>query len=192
MIFEGVISTRNADASAHVTPMGFEREGGRVVIAPFVPSQTLDNLAGNGAAVMNLTDDVGVIAGCLTGRRDWPVVAANVITGWRLATVLTHLEVMVERRSGTPERPRFECNIVHEACHAPFRGYNRAQAAVVEAAILISRLDWIAPEKFAAEMTYLSIAVTKTGGPREREAWQWLLDAAAAHPRHRFQLDVTV
>ena len=189
MIFEGVITTRNANGSAHVTPMGFERDGYHIVIAPFVPSTTLNNIAREGKAVMNLTDDVRVIAGCLTGRRDWPVVVADVIEGWRLSACLAHLELAVEQRYGHNERPRFACRIVHEVSHAAFRGFNRAQGAVVEAAILISRLDWIAPEKLALEMAYLNIAVSKTAGPWELTAWQWLLAAAAEHPRHHLQLE---
>jgi hypothetical protein len=31
----------------------------------------------------------------------------------------------------------------------------------------------------------LNIAVEKTAGAKEVEAWQWLLAAVAAHPRHR-------
>jgi len=30
----------------------------------------------------------------------------------------------------------------------------------------------------------LHIAVSKTAGENERTAWQWLVDAIAAHPRH--------
>ena len=191
MIFEGVASTLNADGSAHVTPLGFRRDGGHVVLAPFVPSTTLDNLRRHSQAVMNLTDDVRILAGCLTGRREWPVLAAHAVRGWRLRDCLAHLELVVEAEIEDDTRPVFECRIVHEQSHAPFRGFNRAQAAVVEAAILVSRLDWIAPEKLAGEMAYLNIAISKTAGPQERCAWQWLLAAIEAHPRHDLKLDET-
>ena len=79
--------------------------------------------------------------------------------------------------------------MVYEANHAAFRGFNRAQAAVLEAAILYSRLDWLAPDKLASEMAYLAIAVGKTAGDRERIAWQWLVEAMAEHPRHRLRLE---
>jgi hypothetical protein len=32
------------------------------------------------------------------------------------------------------------------------------------------------PEKIDREMSYLAIAVDKTAGPREREAWSWLVE----------------
>ena len=189
MILEGVITTRNEDGAAHITPMGFRRAANRVSIAPFAPSTTLDNLRRDGRAVMNLVDDVRVIAGCLTGRRSWPLERAAVIDGWQLASCLAHLELEVEDIEDDRERPRFVCRVVHEANHAPFAGFNRAQAAVLEAAILYSRVDWLDPAKLASEMAYLSIAVGKTAGPRERTAWEWLVAAMAAHPRHRLTLE---
>lgn len=182
MILEGVITTSDADGGAHVTPLGFVRDGGQVTLAPFVPSRTLENLRRVPAAVMNLTDDVRVIAGCLTGRRDWPTVPLGAL--WRLAGALAHLELAVESVEEDPERPRFCCRIVREQAHAPFRGFNRAQAAVVEAAILVSRLDWLDAAKVEREMAYLKIAVEKTAGDREREAWSWLAAAVAEHPAH--------
>jgi Protein of unknown function (DUF447). len=78
-----------------------------------------------------------------------------------------------------PERPRFAARVVHEVTHGPFRGFNRAQAAVIEAAILVSRLHLLPAAKIEAEIGYLAVAIEKTAGPREREAWGWLMDRIA-------------
>jgi hypothetical protein len=59
-------------------------------------------------------------------------------------------------------------------------GFNRAQAAVVEAAILVSRLEMLPREKIKQEIAYLQIAVSKTAGAAEEEAWQWLMESIAA------------
>ena len=48
--------------------------------------------------------------------------------------------------------------------HAPFRGFNRAQAACVEAPILVSRLPMLPRGKIDREMAYLEIAIGKTAG----------------------------
>jgi len=189
MIHEGVITTLNADGSAHVSPMGFVRDADRVDIAPFVPSTTLDNLRRHPQAVMNLTDDVRIIAGALTGRREWPVAAAHAVRGWRLADTLAHLELEVREHDRDAVRPVFRLSVLHEQHHRAFCGFNRAQAAVVEAAILVSRLDFIDPGKLASEITYLHIAVAKTAGDAERRAWRWLLDAIAVHRRHTLEVD---
>lgn len=176
LIYEAILITLNPDASAHIAPMGFREEGGHVVIAPFRPSRTLENIERTGTVTVNLTDDVRVIAGCLTGRRERPVVATSVIAGFRLADCLAHRELKVERIEEDAQRPRFFCVEQHSANHAPFRGFNRAQAAVVEAAILATRLKMLPREKISNEIKYLQISIDKTAGDRERQAWDWIME----------------
>lgn len=187
MIRESIVVTTNPDGSPHVAPIGVIVEAHALVIAPFRPSATLDNLAALGVATVNYTDDVRVYAGCLTGRRDWPVVPAARVAAPRLANALAHEEVEVFERIEDAQRPRLRCRVVHRATHSPFLGFNRAQAAVVEAAILVSRLAMLPRDKIAREMDYLSIAVTKTAGEREREAWDWLVARIAAFDREQGQ-----
>ncbi len=184
MIREGVVTSLNADGSVHITPLGYREREGRVVLAPFAPSRTLENLRARGEAILNFTDDVRVLAGALTGRRDWPTGAASKIATPRLAAVLAHRELQVVEIREDVLRPEFVCEIVAAATHAPFLGFNRAQAAVLEAAILVSRLDFNDPGDVRRDMAYLGIAVRKTAGPQELEAWGWLIEAIDAHPRH--------
>jgi hypothetical protein len=184
MIYESVISTRNVDGSAHLSPMGYRFEGDQIVLAPFVPSTTLDNLRRDRGAVLNFTDDVSVIAGCLTGRRDWPTIATHVVAGWRLATTLAHRELSLLRCDDDERRPSFYFATEFEQQHASFKGFNRAQASIVEAAILLTRLDWLARKKVTDEIAYLSIAISKTAGPLELVAWDWILEAIQRHPAH--------
>jgi uncharacterized protein len=183
MIVESVVITLGADARPHIAPMGVIWQEGSPILAPFRPSQTLDNLVRTGAAVINHTNDVRIFAGCLTGRRDWPVRPAHRIEGRVLEGALSHQELKVERVEEDAVRPRFHCRVVHEAAHGMFRGFNRAQAAVIEAAILVSRLHLLPRDKIEREMGYLAIAVGKTAGPRETEAWGWLTAEIAAFYR---------
>jgi len=181
VIHETVVTTRRSDGRTHIAPMGVRIADDLLVLAPFRPSGTLENVLREGHAVINYTDDVRLIAGCLTGRHDWPLVPAARVPGMRLADSLAHTEVRLERVVPDEMRPQLHCRIVHEETHAPFRGFNRAQAAVVEAAILTSRLDRLPREKVEREIAYLAIAIEKTAGPREREAWGWLMERIAAH-----------
>ena len=181
MIHETIVTTRAAAGRAHVTPLGIRREGGLVILAPFRPSTTLEAVLESRCAVVNATDDVRVFAGCIVGRRDWPLVAAERVAGVRLRDTLAHEELELVDVVDDPLRPQLRMRSVHVASHAPFRGFNRAQSAVVEAAILVSRLRMLPAEKIAAEVAYLRIAIDKTAGPAEVEAWQWLMDAIAAH-----------
>jgi uncharacterized protein len=127
--------------------------------------------------VLNFTDNVAIIAGCLTGRRDWPTVPVAQIDAARLSDALAHRELTVDRVDDDAERPRFYCLTRHEETHAPFRGFNRAQAACVEAAILVSRLHRLSAEQIDNEIAYLRIAIDKTAGEREQQAWDWLMQA---------------
>ena len=88
MIRETIVTTQAPDGSVHIAPIGLIVEPGGFVIAPFRPSQTLENLRANPHAVANYTDDVLIFAGCLTGRRDWPTRPAAKIPGAHLAAAL--------------------------------------------------------------------------------------------------------
>lgn len=180
MIREAIVTTVSAAGQAHVAPFGLIAEGNRWVIAPFRPSTTLDNLLAIPYAVANFTDDVRLFAGCLTGRRDWPLVPASRVAVPRLADALAHAELAVEEVTEDATRPRFACRIVHEETHAPYGGFNRAKAAVIEACILVSRIHMLPRQKVEQEIAYLSIAVEKTAGPEEAQAWSWLMDEIKA------------
>jgi uncharacterized protein len=174
MIRECIITTLSSASEPHIVPMGVIWREGVPILAPFHPSRTLENLREHPYAVINHSDDVRVFAGGVTGRRDWPVRPAQVVRGVILESALSHQEIEVAHVEEDLARPRFHCRVVHEAAHAAFRGFNRAQAAVIEGAILISRLELLPLEKIEREMDYLAIAIEKTAGPVEREAFEWL------------------
>lgn len=188
VIFENVVTTVDTQGRPHVAPMGVRYQGeGVVVLMPFKPSATHDNIIATGHAVLNILTDTRVFAGCVTGRKDWPVAPALVVAGVRLACALSHLELRLIKASDDAQRPVLSMARVHEVNHAPFVGFNRAQSAVIEGAILVSRLRMLAPAKVDAELAYLQIAIDKTAGPEEREAWSWLIEAVA---RHRAAVEV--
>jgi uncharacterized protein len=176
MIYETIVTTLDSSDQPHIAPFGVREEGELVLIAPFRPSSSLDNFMHHQAAVINLTDDVRIFAGAFVGKRDWPLVPADSIHGVRLASALAHRELeLVEVREDTT-RPELLFKVKHEVQHHAFRGFNRAQAAVIELAVLVSRLHMLPIEKVEAEVAYLSIAVEKTAGARELQAWQWLIE----------------
>lgn len=176
MIRETIVTTVSAAGVVHIAPLGIIADGDGWIIAPFRPSTTLENLRAVPFAVANYTDDVRVFAGCLTGRTSWPTMAATEVPVPRLAGALAHAELAVDSIIEDEQRPRFRCRVVRLESHAPFAGFNRAQAAVIEAAILVSRLRMLPRAKVESEIAYLEIAVSKTAGPAEREAWDWLME----------------
>ncbi|MEM9384699.1 MAG: DUF447 domain-containing protein [Pseudomonadota bacterium] len=181
MITEAVVTTVAPQGQVHIAPMGVRELDGRLLLAPFRPSTTLDNLIDTKRAVINLIDDVRVFAGCVTKRqRLWPTVGVG-DGRVRLACALVHRELAVDEVEPDEQRPRIWCRQTGAYTHAPFAGFNRAQAAVVEGAILASRLSMLPAEKIIGEVAYLRIAIDKTAGPREAQAWSWLMEAIDAH-----------
>lgn len=179
MIHEVIVTSRSQDGENQIAPMGVFWQEGEVVIAPPRSSRTLSNILSGECAVINYCDDVRIFAGCFTGRYDWPLIEAEHVTAPRLVEALAHTEVRLVRVVEDPVRPRLYCRTVFEDSHRSFRGFNRAQAAVLELAILVTRLDRLPVEKIESEIAYLSIAVVKTAGEREREAWAWLMARVA-------------
>ncbi|MCC8403171.1 DUF447 family protein [Paraburkholderia sp. MMS20-SJTN17] len=187
MIHETIVTTAACDGRPHIAPMGARSEDERIILAPFRPSVTLDNIVATRAAVLNFTTDVRIFAGCVTHcATDWPTVQASRVASVRLAESLAHAELELDELRDDDERPVLVMKCVHRENHAPFAGFNRAQSAVVEGAILVSRLFMLPADKVDREMAYLQIAIDKTAGENERTAWAWLVAAIA---RHRANLE---
>lgn len=181
MIYETIVTTVDAQGLPHIAPFGIREREGLTVIAPFKPSTTLENLLTRRQAVVNFTDDVRIFAGALTGRYEWSVFPANAIEGFVLQAALAHRELELVEVLEDELRPQLLFRTVHEEMHAGFRGFNRAQAAVIELAVLVSRLHMLPMAKIDAEIAYLQIAVQKTAGEREQQAWTWLMERVENH-----------
>ena len=183
MIFETIITSVDLTGEPHIAPFGVRYEGDLVVIAPYKPSTTLDNILATKCAVMNLADDVRVFAAAVTNRKIGELVPiytasqANKPKGFRLAGCLAHAELELVELRDDVIRPQLFMQKVAEFNHKPFAGFNRAQAAVIELAVLVSRLRILPKDKIMLEIEYLKIAMDKTAGEREKQAWGWLTEA---------------
>ena len=185
MIQEVIVTTHNAEGDTHIAPMGIHVHGDEYIILPFRPSTTLNNILQSKTAVINYTDDVRIFAGCLTGKRDWPLTATSKIQGHYLRSALAHRELELVRIEEDETRPKLFCKTIQTVNHAPFSGFNRAQFAVLEAAILVSRLHMLPLEKIESEIEYLSIGLNKTAGEKELEAWSWLMAIIDQHKQEQ-------
>ena len=178
-INEIILITECEDGSPYIAPFGIRERDGLILIAPFRPSTSLDNLLSGRRATINTTDDVRIFAGALTGKRSWQVEdrAGALI----LETTLTYKSLKLEKVEDDIQRPKLYFSVLKEEMLRPFQGYNRAQAAVVELCVLVSRLNMLPIEKITAELEYLRIAIEKTAGANEQEAWGWLVEAIENH-----------
>lgn len=179
-IVETIITTSNLAGEVHIAPLGLIADGDHWIIAPFKPSKTLENLRAHPFAAASHTEDVRVFAGCVTGRKDWPLKPTSMTKGGRLATCVSHWELKVDDVIEDELRPRFRCSVVYQQSHSAWQGYSRAQAAVLELAVLTTRLKMLPPDKVESELKYLEIAIAKTAAPHEEEAWGWLMDKIVA------------
>ena len=68
-IFETVVTTVAADGTPHVAPMGVRYQDEHIVLMPFKPSSTHDNIVATNHAVPNIVTDKRVFAGCISGSK---------------------------------------------------------------------------------------------------------------------------
>jgi hypothetical protein len=191
MILEGLVTTLDAAGGVHVAAMGpwvddDERAAGAIatlVLRPFGTSQTAANLARHPEGVFHLTDDVLLLARVVAGRLDEPprTQAAMRVRGHVLADACRAYEFRVAADDRSAERARLVARVALERDLRPFLGFNRAAHAVVEAAILVTRLHLTGAAAVVAQLDGLQPLVDKTGGPREHEAFAILRDVVAAH-----------
>ena len=62
MIQEVIVTTINEDDTVHIAPMGIREENQQVIVSPFKPSATLENITRTKTAVVNRIDDVRIFA----------------------------------------------------------------------------------------------------------------------------------
>jgi hypothetical protein len=103
-----------------------------------------------------------------------PLQPANHDRGMILGDCCRFYEFRIVDLDDREERSRMIAEVVHTGRLRDFLGFNRAKHAVVEAAILATRLHLLDARDVAAEFSRLAVWVVKTGGPRERSAFEYL------------------
>ena len=171
-IVETVTTTMNPDGTVNCAAMGVEWGDEVIVIKPYRPTRTLRNLRANGAAVVNLTDDILLFTEAALGDPRPATRPTATIDGAVLADACSWREVTVEAIDESGPRARVTTRVVARGAGREFLGFNRARHAVLEASIFASRARWLPPEEIRAELERLQVLVDKTAGPREREAME--------------------
>jgi hypothetical protein len=185
MIHEVIVTTISNKGTVHIAPMGIRFIDKQVIISPFKPSTTLNNIIENNIATINFIDDVRVFAGIVSRyKKDWELSARtdlDIVPNLTLTN--TFYNVAVNEYQEDDKRPNIICDIKNSEIIKPFLGFNRAQFSVIEAAVLLSRLGMIPMEKIDREIEYLKIGIDKTAGPHELEAWGWIQDKILSYKK---------
>lgn len=190
MILEGIVTTLSPDGLLNIAPMGpsVDSEPGfefaRFVLRPFRTSVTYRNLKKRGEGVLHVTDDVLLLAQTAIGAAVEPVPEtrpADAVQGRVLVSACRYYEFRVRSIEDDSNRTTIEVETVARGRLREFFGFNRAKYAVVEAAILATRIGLIPAASIQEDYRKLRILVDKTGGPDEHAAFSLLqqyLDAA--------------
>jgi len=185
MIVEGIVTSIDSTGSLNVAPMGPIITGDfeRLLLRPFQPSTTFNNLSTTRCGVFHIVDQVDVIARAAIGRLETNpyVVRASVIDGYVLKDCCRWFEFTVDEVDASEARSRMPSTIVHRGERRPFFGFNRARHAVLEAAILATRLHLISRAEVLSALIPMRSAVQKTGGPVELSAFEMLEEFIRGH-----------
>lgn len=176
MIIESIVTTMDRKGSVNFAPMGVEWREQAIVIKPYKETTTYPNLKATGVAVVNLTDNVLLLARGAISSPQFPWQPAERIAGAVLEDVCSWREVEVFEVDDREPRARFTVRVVHHGFRREFLGFNRARHAVLEAAILATRTKFLPLDHILSEFERLQVIVDKTAGPVEREAMALLTD----------------
>lgn len=183
MIVEGLVTTTDAAAGPHLAPMGPRVEGdfAKLLFRPFRTSTTYKHLVSRRHGVFHITDDVGLIARAAVSRLAQmpPTRPATRISGFVLTDACRAFEFEVVGIDESHERVSIDTAVVRRHDLRPFVGFQRAKHAVLEAAILATRLHILPRGEVVAELRKLRVIVDKTAGPAEFEAMTFLEEFVA-------------
>jgi len=177
-ILEGIVTTINEDDTTNISPMGplVDAAMSRLTLRPFQSSTTYRNLKHHGEGVLHITDDVELLARAAVGVAAPPVRDASAVR-WRiLVDACRWYAFRVVELDDREERTTIHCEVVDCGRQRDFFGFNRAKHAVVEAAILATRIGILPDDKIRRDMESLEILVEKTGGDEEHRAFAFLTD----------------
>jgi uncharacterized protein len=179
ILLEGIVTTDNADGSCNISPMGpiVDWPITRLRLRPFKTSTTYANLVRNGKGVLNVIDDVELIARAAVSKLErLPPIVAAPAGGHYLADACRWYAFEVESLDDSAERSDIQCRVVEQGHIRDFFGFNRAKHAVIEAAILATRVGILSDTEIRAEFHRLAPLVEKTGSHAEHRAFQLLSD----------------
>jgi len=176
MITETIVTTLSEHGEANFAPMGVSIGDGEILIRPYKESTTFRNLLATGEAVVNLTDNARLFAEGAVSSPQFPAFPAEMVRGLVLKDACSYYECSVMQADTAHDRADFRCRVVKKGFLREFVGFNRAKNAIIEAAILATRVRFLGVEKILQEYLRFSEIVKKTGGEEEALVMRYLQD----------------
>ena len=178
MILEAIVTTLNSDQSVNVSPMGPQVDASmkEFTLRPYDSSTTCQNLIRTGQGVLHVTDDVELLARAAINQLDPlpEMLPASAVEGRVLTAACRWYAFQVHTVDDRNERVVMECQVVDSGSQRDFFGFNRAKHAVLEAAILATRIQFLPAELIRNQLEQLAVIVEKTAGDQEQRAFDLL------------------
>ncbi|WP_237225751.1 DUF447 domain-containing protein [Rubinisphaera sp. JC750] len=182
-ILEGIATTQNREGDVNVAPMGpivTQRSGREIkelLFRPFPESTTYHNLQEHPEGVFHTTDDVLLFAKAVTRSLDPDSLTfadSTTVEVPRLSSVCGWHEFRVTSFDDSGERPQFYAEVVARGQELPWMGFNRAQATVLETAILATRVHLLPEEDIRSQLPRFRTIIDKTADEYSQEAFAML------------------
>ena len=175
MIIEGLLTT-STDTGPHIAALGpvVDEELTSWLLRPFQSSTTFQLLRRNGTCVFHVIDDVLPLVQAAIGLRPELPCQPHPTGGWILENACHWYKLEVTEWNVSQPRAEASARVVDQGPVRPFWGWNRAKHAVLEGAILASRLHLLPQEHVRSELERLQVIIDKTAGDREQAAWEML------------------
>jgi hypothetical protein len=177
-LLEGIVTTLGTGGLPHIAPMGpiADADFSRLLLRPYCASTTFQNLKRTREGVLHVTDDVELFARAAVAElNERPrTVEAKAVRGVILEDACRWYAFRVISIDERQERTEILAAVVDHGRLRDFFGFNRAKHAVIEAAILATRIKFLDAEYIRDEFQRLASPVTKTGGHQELRAFEFL------------------
>ena len=198
MILESIVTTTNVDASTNISPMGPRIQQPVVSdkpatqprsaqtdaafthfeLRPFATSTTFANLKRHRQGVLHVDDNVELFARAAISKiktAELPTLTkAEKIDGHIIQSACRAYEFKVESIDESGPRMSLMCEVVKVHRLRDFFGFNRAKHAVIEAAILATRINFLPAEEIQEQFQSLKAIIEKTAGHTEASAFDYL------------------
>jgi uncharacterized protein len=172
MIIETIFSTIDLNKNPNFAPMGVLWHEDSLIVRPFRSTDTFKNLLATGYGIANLTDDVLAYVRCALYDAVLPHFPAAVVPGVILRSACAWRELEIISWNGDDVRAELGCRVLHKGRQRDFLGFRRGGNAVIEAAILATRLPFFDRSVVLERLTGYGEIVARTGNEDEKQAFQ--------------------
>jgi len=174
VIIETIFSTLDEFGQPNFAPMGILWGEEEVTVRPFRDTRTYGNLIATGYGVANVTDDILAFVRTALDNAVLPCFPAQHVPGVVFQGTCYWRELEVVAVAGNRDRAEIRCRVVGKGWQRDFLGFSRARGAVIEVAILATRLRLRDRETVLEELRRYEEIVRKTGDEAERAALQYV------------------